>query len=820
MQVNEEIYGLKEKWKIVNIRGNYPNTYPDDEKLKIANFLNATVTPSDDNRKSSTLGNAIYLKEQIDPTFDLGRPIPDMSICFTAMSGYSPYRKIRFISTRTDLTDGSNYNITEEATQEYDIFNFAYSTYTNGDYNNQSYLGFWKTDTVAPGDTSATQQLYNQKWNPVPINIGANGYPSFPNYYISGPRNSITFVTQLPVKHIVLIPFIKCKNSSDSDSKDIDLKTYLSTYKTSHPRINMIYAKAYASLTDTGFQQSSTLLSILNFNVLTALSDYYGRIPNNTTDAEKQTDLMIPFFPSPGITLGGCLTGTNFNRYNNVANSSWNNNLNMYAYIDCVDLKWDTFNGDGTATVSNCLYCNADDYTAEEITLSIRKAIACFGLFFCEDSSVVNTKHLDDAGMFLGTLENGIGYGAYTEGVYNRDQPQWNWKDMSESPYDPSQPPTPSGPDNWKNNGRDKLPLGTTYLANHWYYISDSQLKYVLDAINGVDLENLNKSDTFGLNPIEGVLQLRRVYLSAYYAGVVLDPVPQNNLAIGLLQVPMGDTYAASFLNNQIYTYECVSGYYVSEPTTDGYDDFRTYQPFAAGYFYDAFCGVIELDPAKFLNKYITITQTVDFTTGDKITSLFASESSNAVGERIATLTGNCAEELPINGIAAADYLRNKFMLKNQLISQGMKTVASTFMGLGGASISAVTGNPIGAALQIYGTALNMGAGVNDMKATGDMMQKTVPPISRIQNGTSNVEAGVLYRPTLFLTIPKMQSTYNEAEYGDKTGFSGYKIATLQSCGTGTHIVSHPRISISGTVQEERMIIDQLQKGIYVKSES
>ena len=824
MQVNEQIYGLKEKWKIVSIRGNYPNTYPDDEKLKIANFLNATVTPSDDNRKSSTLGNAIYLQEQIDPTFDLGRPIPDMSICFTAMSGYSPYRKIRFISTRTDLTDGSNYNITEEATQEYDIFNFAYSTFTNGDYSNQSYLGFWKTDTVGSGDSSATQQLYNQKWNPIPINIGANGQPSFPNYYITGPRNSITFVTQLPVKHIVLIPFIKCRKTNDSDTRDIDLKSYLSTYKTSHPRIDMIYAKAYTSLTDTGFQQSSTPLSILNFNVLTALSDYYGRIPNNTTDAEKQTDLMIPFFPSLGITLGGCLTGTNFTRYNNVANASWNNNLNMYAYIDCVDLKWDTFTGDGTATVNNRLYCNADDYTAEEMTSSIRKAIACFGLFFCEDSSTVNTKHLDDAGMFLGILDNGIGYGDYSEGILNRNQPQWEWKDMSESPYDPVNPqPHPSS--DWDDDMSLAYIDNSILTANKWYLISgDNPLSLTFGQfmylINNVDLSTYDKNATFGLNPIDGVLQARCIYASHSVFSGHLTYTTEDHIEIGKLSLPligqMNDAYKIE--NHSIASYICANKIWIGEI----YEDFRNYSPYAKISFYDAFCGSIEIDPSKIMNKYISIIQSVNLLSGDKITSLYVTENPNIsnYGIRIATLHGNCSFEIPINGLAVADYARNQYLLSQKITTDSSELASTASMGFGGASISAITGNPIGALAQSVGTIANTYTAYTNLQTDKFLKSNTTPSPVKVSNGSSSVEIGVIYNPCIVLSIPKMDDNFTpsaEDEYSVLTGFAGFKIATPASLGAGTHVFDRPRINISGTVLEQMALIDQLEKGIYIK---
>ena len=96
-------------------------------------------------------------------------------------------------------------------------------------------------------------------------------------------------------------------------------------------------------------------------------------------------------------------------------------------------------------------------------------------------------------------------------------------------------------------------------------------------------------------------------------------------------------------------------------------------------------------------------------------------------------------------------------------------------------------------------------------------MTHLVPSVSKINAGTSNVEAGVVSGPTLFLYLPKMNENYDQLLYGNLTGFAGYKVVKPKDLNAGTHIFSHPKVSISGTKNEAYMLVDQLQKGIIIK---
>lgn len=75
---------------------------------------------------------------------------------------------------------------------------------------------------------------------------------------------------------------------------------------------------------------------------------------------------------------------------------------------------------------------------SEENMEAIRRAAACFGLFFTEkdgSSFSSNPNKWTDNAMFCGVLENGIGKGNYTRGVDNVNNKVYSWSSSQDSPY-------------------------------------------------------------------------------------------------------------------------------------------------------------------------------------------------------------------------------------------------------------------------------------------------------------------------------------------------------------------------------------------------
>ena len=851
MEVNANIYGSEDMWITIN-SGNWGSNVPEEEKIKVANFTDLTpeeLGNNPDTRKASALGCAAYKMSQDSSwTINGDDGAFNKSVSFVGMSGNKcPYTSIKYFSNINNDQYTSNYPITQLESDTYDVVNFAFHnavTTLRNDYgNNKRFMDIYKSAQGGGGNGNAVKDPY-VRWNPDPF-LGNGPSSTYPNYlnstvsdYASSIRNQdINFITQMPCRRVVLVPFITCSDGNDSSVGTYDLDTYLTTYKTTKPRIISVSFATYIMYTDSDAPTSSNKRQLKYFAMSllqssNKFSNHYVTIQGSNT-REPAENLFYPYLlMSPYIPLGGALnnghstnnkpSGLSTQTYSSSSfdNSTW---YSVMAVCDLGDMGWTNWSGDNTGETGRgeYLYCNADNLTVDEIRESVREGLACFGMFFTDSVANAQTKQLDDAGMFLGTLVNGIGYGKYTEGTANREQPQFNWKAMNESDYDPLNPPTPpqpSLPDNWKDSTNPHYSIANRILPNHWYLCDEFLLKEVFSKLTDIDLNTLDKNLTYGLNPIDCVIQMKRIFFNYSIALEQLTPHQVTDIAIGKKSInitpsPSNSLVATEY--NRPYTFECVTGYPVGEPSI--YRDFRSYLPYASCAFYDAFCGIIEIDPAKILNKYITITQTVDFLSGDKITSLYASENQQNRGERIATLSGNCSENLPINGVQAADFIRNNYLLMQAKDISIWSTISKSAMGAGGASISGLMGNTIGAATQAIGTIANAEIASINTETINYQLQHSTPAVSKISVGTSTVEIGVVSGPTLFLYIPRMDENYNQLLYGNLTGFAGYKIVKPKDLTAGTHIFSHPKVSISGTRSEAYMLVDQLQKGIIIK---
>lgn len=851
MEVNANIYGSEDMWITIN-SGNWGSNVPEEEKIKVANFTDLTpeeLGNNPDTRKASALGCAAYKMSQDSSwTINGDDGAFNKSVSFVGMSGNKcPYTSIKYFSNINNDQYTSNYPITQLESDTYDVVNFAFHnavTTLRNDYgNNKRFMDIYKSAQGGGGNGNAVKDPY-VRWNPDPF-LGNGPSSTYPNYlnsavsdYASSIRNQdINFITQMPCRRVVLVPFITCSDGNDSSVGTYDLDTYLTTYKTTKPRIISVSFATYIAYRDSDAPTSSNQRQLKYFAMSllqssNKFSNHYITIQGSNT-REPAENLFYPYLlMSPYIPLGGALnnghstnnkpSGLNTQTWSSGAfdNSTW---YSVMAVCDLGDMGWTNWSGDNTGETGRgeYLYCNADNLTADEIRESVREGLACFGMFFTDSVANAQTKQLDDAGMFLGTLVNGIGYGDYTEGTANREQPQFNWGAMNESDYDPLNPPTPpqpSLPDNWKDSTNPHYSIANRILPNHWYLCDEFLLKEVFSKLTDIDLNTLDKNLTYGLNPIDCVIQMKRIFFNYSIALEQLTPTQVTDIAIGKKSINITPSPSNSLVvteYNRPYTFECVTGYPVGEPSI--YRDFRSYLPYASCAFYDAFCGIIEIDPAKILNKYITITQTVDFLSGDKITSLYASENQQNRGERIATLNGNCSENLPINGVQAADFIRNNYLLMQAKDISIWSTISKSAMGAGGASISGLMGNTIGAATQAIGTIANAEIASINTETINYQLQHSTPAVSKISVGTSTVEIGVVSGPTLFLYIPRMDENYNQLLYGNLTGFAGYKVVKPKDLTAGTHIFSHPKVSISGTRSEAYMLVDQLQKGIIIK---
>ena len=830
MAINESVYGARENWIVPSSRTELGHSYSGDAyyynqiasddnlKIKVANFdtSNRPVT-SFCSQMDGQYPNESYLirnnwtSTQTDP---IDRSIVQFGIGPQSGLADIEWWGVKWVTGQSEPTGSEVPSLLNH--DKYDIVNIGLGLEI--DYVPPMNYTAGSASNLTTGDMLITNEQYinRQVWGDEKSYFRTDSSSSY-NYHVASGYAFLNFITQIPIKNLKIYPRITAYKSDTQWKQFNSIQDYLAE-KNDYPLLGCIEAmfRYRSGINNTTDYNSSVSITPIFTDKTTVLKGY-----QNGTDPDKvirDENLWYSRSWRSHFVVAGRYGYDRSGTYGMMNDIYWVPTYDSRSYTYAIfDAVYQTPDFKFTLDANKCFTCDVANMSDDDITEGIRKQLASFGLFFVDDIADINLA-LDDEKTFLGILENGVGYGKYSHGADNRNQPQWNWDTMEENDYDPENPPTPVMPDNWSDTTNPPYSINKTPLPNKWYTCPPAAIPNIMNAVNSIDLENLDKSNTFGLNPIDGIIAIRKMFFNNVIAENFLSGDIVGAITIGVIQVhPEGGVANAIIrhTSNAPYTYIPVTGYPVGEKSE--LRDFRSYLPYTSCMFYDAFCGSIEVDPAKILNKYITITQTVDFLNGDKITSLYASEKPSNIGERIAMLSGKCFEDVPLNGNRTADYLRNKYILSQEYKQSQWNAISRSAMGAGGASISGISGNVTGAATQAVGTLSNtMMAGISS-ETIETQMTHLVPSVSKINAGTSNVEAGVVSGPTLFLYLPKMNENYDQLLYGNLTGFAGYKVVKPKDLNAGTHIFSHPKVSISGTKNEAYMLVDQLQKGIIIK---
>ncbi len=558
MEVNENYYGLKENWFPLGGTSSsaWQSQIPEDERFKLANFLNNTQSAlQSDLRNGGVLGNAIYKAYKTDstyydPTFEatLMGKVFDQSIEFAGMAGnYCPYSTIVYYSNRRGQDQGSERELVNEGEDHIDVWNYFYTTYmtsiTQG-YGNLTRR--WSDFYVnAPSSPSGTYgyEFTAMRWMPgdpqdSPIQIGnaSSSYPYYNTPYAT--RNQLTFITQFPCRRTVLVPTITCSDDAlnPTNVRTYDLYTYLNQYKETRPIVWSIqvemYTKAGASdlptlsdkraLRQTMMMASNTPLSL----PFRGGSPYVQTMAAGGTLVDENNPFMAPqIIPTASnqTPIGGPINvglGANMNASDlwQLTGGNGYDSFSVWAVINCGKLEFNNWTARiiGGGTPCRC-YCNAADYTKAEFKEAVRHATACFGMFFTDSSSYAETAQLDDDTMHLGVLDNGIGYGEYTSGEKNTEQPQFGWKTMNESDYDPTNPPTPGpgpAPDPDTNPIKPSTPGFSLAVDNGsvCYTINKTEWRQIWNDIYGGSTrwkDLIDGLQLYGSNPLNAILNFR-----------------------------------------------------------------------------------------------------------------------------------------------------------------------------------------------------------------------------------------------------------------------------------------------------------------------
>ena len=794
--VNEQVYGSKDLWYSISYSSStqFPASVPKEERNMLANFTDTIPSSIDWHLQ---LGRVIY-EVEVDGNQaykDLFyNTIFDRSICFVGQSGKSSYKSIRFFDNQG--TDTNNPDVHELPTQTYDIVNLAFSNGLGAmrDYGNNTRS--WRViGADIDKDPSGNPLKFDAiRWDP----LGWAGIRETNDFQTSyGTRNKTTFVTNLGVKRNVLVPFIKAGPTDTSDETAIqtyDLATYLSTYKDSKPYVYSIGFETtvmYGENIEASTSNQRTLDSSYNLMLMeyiNSLNDFYYIGPSSEwKTAHYSNDLFVPqTLRSPHMPIGGYI---NNGSYNAEAPATLGyeltlNSVDIHAVIDCNDIRWDTWiNVGGSTAEGTCnkvLVADARRYTEEEFREAVRHSLACFGMFFADSVTVAQQGKLDDPDMHLGTIVDGVGYGDYTSGQDNKNQPQWNWDSMSENDYDAKNPPIPPMIDPnlygvdmtfnapWVSSPHtlysfDSVATGLLTIQQLFHKLwqnyadkKDEWMKGPDHTIFNWNLNDFNYDQYLSMNPIDCIVSLKLFpYNTAQNPASDLTTIKLGKFNTS---IPARTAYyykSFDFGSATIFPY---FGAQHNQTTGNWMDRLTQYT------FYAPFCGTAEIDANKYMGRELHLTYNIDQITGACTATLETTDDDNAK-VHIVSLTGTCAVDIPITGLDQATMQSQIFNANQQLKAANTRTL----FGLAN-DITSMISNPsipglIGAAGNFAGNEINVES------AKYNLHHQQVSPHT-INSASPLCGMMMDYIPRIIVSQPVVADNFSEDVFKENKGFA------------------------------------------------
>ena len=817
--VNEQAYGSKDLWYSIPYgTTQFPPSTTIDERNTLANFTD-TIPSSID--WHLWLGRVIYevevnnnqiLRELFYNT------IFDKSICFVGQSGKSSYKSIRFFDNQG--TNSNNPDVRELPTQTYDVVNLAfnYGLGSMRDYGN----GVRRWDVIG-ADIDKDPNGNSLKFDAIRLNpLGWPGIKGTDYYYTDyGNRYMTTFVTNISTKRNVLVPYIKAGTTDTSDTNAIgtyDLATYLSTYKDSKPYVYSIGFETYVMYGDSieaspsNHRTSDFDYGLMLMEYISSLNDFYYIGPDNAWQtALYNNDLFVPqTLKSPHMPIGGYINNGSYSGdipsalgYETTLNS-----VGVHAVIDCNVIKWDTWVNIGSSTAegtcNKILVADARKYSADDFREAVRSSLACFGMFFTDDSEVASSGKLDDPAMHLGTLKNGIGYGDYTSGADNKNQPQWTWTSMSDNEYDPSNP-IPADPNTYNGSMGTGLvlsfPTATTRYnirTNDFITLTD-KLWDAMALANPDNITNYSLDTFLTSNPIDSIVNIKWFPIS-------------ESMSIGdAVKVKLGkyDTGISAYVAQTNILKDCgnvviypVSGRGVAN-WIDKLTKITLYLPF---------CGSLNLDPETYMGRSVNVEYAIDLITGS--CSAYVSYIADN-GQRVITdiASGTCGVDCPVTGIQHATLDSQLYNATEQLKAMRVNNAINGLSSVLG--LSDVTNKGIGGisdALKTGGTIYNA---LQSESVAEYNLHHTQTPIKMI--GTSSAMTGAMceLRPTIIFERPIIPPIDDNA-YAHVCGYACCEPTTIGNLSGYAEFASVDLSGFEATSEEKNMILNALMRGVYL----
>lgn len=394
----------------------------------------------------------------------------------------------------------------------------------------------------------------------------------------------------------------------------------------------------------------------------------------------------------------------------------------------------------------------------------ILSTVACFGLFFTGDAAAAQNGALTDPKMYVGILgDDGIGHGVYTQGSDNAAAPQNEWRDMSDSGYDPDAEHDPTRYTN------DTYFYGqfSSRAFTKMYVLTDSQVSDLADELytavsmapQGEEIERYNQSVFLTQNPIDCIISLKKFPMNLPYSAAV--PMKLGSYTTSVNAAPL-------LYNTGIYSFLFTeSSLNTLHPWYD--KSFLDYEPYTRCEVSIPFCGTVEI-PATYIYDYgsIQVDLIVDFITGA------CTGYVRARGITIDSVSGSCSVTMPVNGLQQStldSQIHSAALAKDKMYATGGMAILGGIAAIG---LGIATG---GASVAIMGALAAVGGGLTAYttnKQIDYQLEHMDTPLKQISAASGAIAQSYDMRCKMRITRPKLSDSYKRP--GTETAASGQEI--------------------------------------------
>lgn len=236
------------------------------------------------------------------------------------------------------------------------------------------------------------------------------------------------------------------------------------------------------------------------------------------------------------------------------------------------------------------------------------------------------------------------------------------------------------------------------------------------------------------------------------------------------------------------------------------FGDFRDYEPYSSADLIIPYHGTISINPAEFMGHQIGVKCIVDLATGASIAYIF--RDSLAVD----SIPGTIGVQIPISGIATADYNNAAFAAAAQLNAAKITQTAGFMSDSIGIVSAAMSANPLGVAAATSKFITDSAASANAIDVAQYNVNHVKIPYRQTGTATPATSTAADQTARLIVRRPKMLP-YDPEQFAHLNGYSCLRFGNLSEF-SGYTVCNDVHISGHATAEEKNMIKSLLQSGV------